>query len=313
MERPPPRPGRPALEGVLLMVFSCACFAGMSAAIRHLSAELSVFQIAFFRNAVGTVALLPFMARAGFGAFGAGRFRLFAIRAGVGICAMWAWYSALRMTPLAEAVTLNFTVSLWMIPVAILVLGERVGPRRWVATLAGFAGVLIVLRPGADTFTTGGLLAIFAALLFCVSMALVRLLARAESPLAIVFYMNAMMTPLSLGPALWFWTWPTAAQLGWLCGIGIVLTLAHFAMARALSLMEATAVVPLDFTRLPFAVLIGWFAFGEFPAVWTWIGGAVIVASAVYISHREARLSRTGPSASGRPSTSPSRSPPHAR
>ena len=123
----------------------------------------------------------------------------------------------------------------------------------------GFAGVLIVLQPGAETLSAGGLLAIFAALLFAISMALVRLLARSESPLAIVFYMNLIMTPISLGPALWWWETPTLEQLGWLLGIGCILTIAHFSMARALSIMEATAIVPLDFTRLPFAVLIGWF------------------------------------------------------
>ena len=286
-------------EGVLLMVFTCACFAGMSAAIRHVSAEISVFQIAFVRNGIGTLILLPFMVRIGFGSFDLGRFRLFAVRAGIGVFAMWAWYSALQMTPLAEAITLNFTVSLWMIPVAILMLGERVGARRWIATAVGFAGVLIVLQPGAETVSVGGLLAISAALLFAVSMALVRLLARSESPLAIVFYMNLIMTPISLGPALWWWQMPTMEQLGWLLGIGCILTIAHFSMARALSIMEATAVVPLDFTRLPFAVTIGWFAFGEFPGVWTWVGAVFIVASAVYIARREARFARRRPGAIG--------------
>ena len=165
--------------------------------------------------------------------------------------------------------------------------------------MVGFAGVLIVLQPGAETLSVGGLLAIFAALLFAVSMALVRMLARTESPLAIVFYMNLIMTPLSLGPALWWWETPTLEQLGWLLGIGCVLTLAHFSMARALSIMEATAVVPLDFTRLPFAVMIGWFAFGEFPGVWTWVGAVFIVASAVYIARREAHLARRRPGGAG--------------
>ena len=286
-------------EGVLLMVFTCACFAGMSAAIRHISAEIPVFQIAFIRNGIGTLILVPFMFRIGFGSFSLGRFRLFAVRAVIGVFAMWAWYSALQITPLAEAITLNFTVSLWMIPVAILMLGERVGPRRWVATVVGFAGVLIVLQPGAETVSVGGLLAISAALLFAISMALVRLLARSESPLAIVFYMNLIMTPLSLGPALWWWEMPTMEQLGWLLGIGCVLTIAHFSMARALSIMEATAIVPLDFTRLPFAVLIGWFAFGEFPGVWTWVGAVFIVVSAVYIARREALLARRPPGVIG--------------
>jgi drug/metabolite transporter (DMT)-like permease len=207
-----------------------------------------------------------------------------------------AWADAAR---LAEAITLNFTVALWMIPVAILLLGERVGPRRWTATLVGFAGVLVVLQPGAETISTGGLLAIGAALLFAISMALIRMLTRTESPLAIVFYMNLIMTPISLVPALWFWTTPTADQLGWLIAIGLVAILGHFSMARALTIAEATAVVPLDFTRLPFAAAIGYFAFGEVPGLWTWVGAAIIIASAVYISRREMRRKKDPGQAAG--------------
>ena len=190
------------------------------------------------------------------------------------------------------ATTLNFTMALWMIPVAILLLGEKVGVRRWGATIVGFCGVLIVMQPGAQTVGLGSLLAIFAALLFAISMALVRLLTRTERPIAIVFYMNLLMVPLSLGPAVAFWTMPDATQLGWLFLIGLLSTFAHFGMARALSLVEASSVVPLDFTRLPFAAAIGYFAFGEVPDVWLWPGAALIAASAVYIARREAQLQR---------------------
>ena len=278
-----------SFEGAALMIFTCACFAAMSALIRDMSDVFSPFQIAFFRNAVGLLVLLPIMARVGFGPLKPSRFKIFAIRGIVGITAMWCWYTALALTPLAEAITLNFTVALWMIPVAILLLGERVGRRRWTATLVGFAGVLVVLQPGTTTIGTGGLLAIGAALLFAVSMALIRMLARTESPLAIVFYMNLMMTPVSLVPALLFWTTPAPDQLVWLIAVGLVATLAHFSMARALTIAEATALVPLDFTRLPFAAAIGYFAFGEVPGLWTWVGAAIIIASAVYISRREIR------------------------
>lgn len=288
----PTRRLRAPLEGAILMVFTCACFAGMSAIIRDLSAEISPFQIALFRNGIGALLLLPMMMRVGFGPLNLGRFKIYAIRSGIGICAMWTWYTALSLTPLAEAITLNFTVALWMIPVAILMLGEKVGVRRWGATLVGFCGVLIVLQPGAETMSVGGVLAILAALLFAISMGLIRILSRTENPLAIVFYMNVIMTPLSLGPAVAVWVTPNLEQLGWLIGVGVILSLAHFAMARAISLVETTALVPLDFTRLPFAALIGYVAFGEVPSLWTWVGAAVIIASSVYIAQREARMQR---------------------
>lgn len=282
----------PPIEAALLMVFTCACFSGMSAVIRDLSSEISPFEIAFFRNAIGLVFLLPVMWRIGFAVPPAPTLKAYGIRAVIGICAMWVWYTALSFTPLAEAITLNFTVALWMIPVAILLLGEKVGARRWGATFVGFCGVLIVLQPGADTASLGGLLAIFAALLFAISMALVRILTRTERPIAIVFYMNLIMTPLSLGPAIAFWTMPDLTQWGWLFFVGLIATIAHFSMARALFLVEASAIIPLDFTRLPFAAAIGYFAFGEVPSAWLWPGAALIAASAIYIARREAQLLR---------------------
>lgn len=278
-----------ALEGALLMVFSCACFAAMSALIRYLSVSVSSFEIAFFRNAVGLVALLPWMAHLGFGRLRTQRLKLYLSRGSLGVVAMWAWYAALGMMPLAEAITLNFTVALWMIPVAIVLLKERVDPMRWVATGIGFTGVLVVLQPGAEAVSLGGVLAIGSAFLFALSMCIIKLLSKTETPTQIVFYMNLIMTPLSLGPAIAFWSFPTGPELGLLIAIGLIAVLGHFSMARALSLAEASALVPLDFTRLPFAILIGYFAFGEFPGLWTWIGGAIIIASALYLSRREAR------------------------
>ena len=125
---------RPPAEAALLMIFTCACFSGMSALIRDLSSEISPFQIAFFRNATGLLFLLPVMWRIGFEIPSKATFKAYGIRAVIGICAMWAWYTALSITPLAEAITLNFTMALWMIPVAILLLGEKVGVRRWGAS-----------------------------------------------------------------------------------------------------------------------------------------------------------------------------------
>lgn len=283
----------PSIEAALLMIFTCACFSGMSAIIHDLSSEISPFQIAFFRNAISLILLIPVMWKLGFEIPRGPTLKAYGIRAIIGICAMWVWYSALSVTPLAEAITLNFTVALWMIPVAILLLGEKVGARRWGAILVGFCGVLIVMQPGSESVNLGSFLAILAALLFAISMALVRLLARTQRPIAIVFYMNILMTPLSLGPAIAVWTTPNPIELVLLVVVGLIATVAHFCMARALSLVEASSLVPLDFTRLPFAAVIGYFWFDEVPDVWMWPGAALIVASAFYISRREAKLQRT--------------------
>tara|TARA_B100001142_G_C14104839_1_gene566730 strand:- start:33 stop:584 length:552 start_codon:yes stop_codon:yes gene_type:complete len=176
-----------------------------------------------------------------------------------------------------------------MIPIAIIILREKVGVRRWIATLVGFGGVLIVLQPGTETASIGGLLAVLAALLFAISIALIRILSKTESPTSIVFWMSVFLTPLSIGPAIWFWTTPDPRELILLIGVGALATIGHYSMARALSLSEATALTPLDFTRLPFAALIGYFMFSEIPAHTTWIGAGIIILSAIYISNREAK------------------------
>ena len=123
-------------------------------------------------------------------------------------------------------------------------------------------------------------------------MALVKLLAKSERPAEIVFYMNIFMIPLSVGPAIIFWSPPTLSQWCSLCFIGVASACAHFFMARALATVDASALMPLDFTRLPFAVAIGYMIFGEIPTIWIWPGALLIAASALYIARREARLYR---------------------
>ncbi len=275
------------LIGAALMIFTCACFSGMSAIIRELAETISPFEIAFFRNALGLVIIAPFFFSKGLKITRPISFRPFILRAVFGILAMWAWYSALGLMPLAEAVALNFTVALWMIPVAIIMLSEKVGVRRWIATFVGFGGVLIILQPGAETISIGGFLAILSALLFAISMALVRIISKTESVLSIVFWMHVFLTPLSIGPAIWFWSTPSHDELFLLGAVGGLATIGHYSMAKALSMAEATALTPLDFIRLPFAALIGYFMFSEIPAKTTWIGGAIIIFSVFYISHRE--------------------------
>ncbi len=285
------------VRGALWMMVSAACFSVMSAAVRHLSAELSPFEITFLRNLFGLVIVLPFVLRTGQPLFRTRHWPLYVARAAIGLVAMWAWYYAVSITPLAEAVALNFTVPLFTIPAAILILREKVGIRRWGATLVGFLGVLIILQPGSVALSLGGLLAITAAAFFAFSLILVKILTRTESPAAIVFYMNLIMTPMVLGPAILVWETPSWVQLGWLAIIGAVGTLGHISLVRAFAATEATVVVPFDFMRLPFAALIAYFAFGEVPQVWTWIGAAVIIAGTVYITHRESRLKRAPPPA----------------
>ncbi len=274
------------------MAFSCLCFAGMSGIIRYLSTvadpAIPPFEIVFFRNVVSLALILPWVLRRSRGPIHTNRFRLHMTRAIIGLAAMTGWFSAISLMPLAPAVALNFTVPLFALIVAMILLGERPGIHRWGATIVGFAGVIVILRPGTIDLSLGPILALSSALGFALSMNLIKILARTESPSTIVFWQVSIMTPLSLGPALAVWETPGWIELAWLVALGALATVAHLSMVRGLSVAEASAVTPIDFVRLPFVAAIGYFVFAELPDEMTWIGAAIIIASTVYIARREA-------------------------
>jgi drug/metabolite transporter (DMT)-like permease len=274
------------------MVLSCLCFASMSGIIRHLSTvadpAISPFEIVFFRNWVSLALILPWVFRHGRFPVRTTRLKLHALRAVIGLCAMAGWFYAISIMALAPAVALNFTVPLFALIVAIILLGERPGLHRWGATLVGFAGVIVILQPGTVEIGLGPILALSSALGFALSMNFIKMLARTDSPSTIVFYQTLIMTPLSLGPALAVWQTPGWSEFGWLVVLGALATAAHLSMARSLALAEASAVASLDFVRLPFVAVVGYVVFAEIPDAMTWVGGAIIIASSVYISRREA-------------------------
>ncbi len=296
------------LQGALYMTAAAFCFSVMNIAIRIVADELDPLEIAFFRNFFALVFMLPWLWRAGFRALRTERLGAHIWRALIGLVAMICWFYAIAILPLAEAVSLNFTVPLFATAGAAIFLGEVVRARRWSATLLGFLGVLIILRPGVTDFSPAMALPVVAAAFMAVSTLLVKSLSRSDSPAAIVLYMNLILTPVSLVPALFVWRWPGWGSLALLVLIGLLAALAHILLTRAYTKADASAVMPFDYARLPFVAALAFLVFGEQPDLWTWIGAAVIAASAIYIARREAQVARerralrvAGRSAIGRP------------
>ncbi|HJS33128.1 MAG TPA: DMT family transporter, partial [Alphaproteobacteria bacterium] len=199
------------------------------------------------------------------------------------------------------ATALSFTAPLFATICAVVVLGETVRLRRWTATIVGFAGAMIVLRPGFQAIGLPELLVLASAATAGLSAITVKQLTRSEPPNAIVTYMTLYIMPPSLVFALFVWVTPPWATIPWLVVLGLFATLGHQAMTRAFVATDTSLVMSFDFARLPFVAIIAWFAFGETPDIWTWVGAAVIVAATVYIAHRESRLARAPPSAPAPP------------
>ncbi len=280
------------MRGAGWMLVAGASFAAMTALIRHQTSVMDPFQVAFFRNLFGLAFMLPWFWRTGLGALKTQRIGLHGFRAAVGLVAMSCWFLAVSMMPVAEATALSFTAPLFATIGAALFLGETVRARRWSATVIGFVGVLIILRPGEMEFGLPAILALIASAFMSMAALTVKTLTRTETSGAIVLYMGLIMTPLSLIPALYFWTAPAPLDWLWFVGLGLFATIGQLGMVRAFASSDISAVLPFDFFRLIFAALFGYLIFSEQPDMWTWLGAAVIFAATLYTAHREAKSGR---------------------
>lgn len=280
-----------SLRGALFMCGAAVAFSAMAGFIRLAAAELHPFQVVFFRNLFGLLIMLPWLMRAGLRVLATQHMGLYIGRTVLGIFAMLAWFWALTVMPLAEAVSLSFTSPLFIAAGAAVFLGEVVRARRVSATIIGFLGTLIILRPGVETISPAALVTIASAALMAGSALIIKRLSLYDPPDTIVTWMVVMLTPVSLIPALFVWQTPPPQSWIWLFLLGLSGTIGHMLFTRSFKAADVTAVVPFDFLRLPCTALIGFLAFGERVDMYTWIGAVVIFGAGVYIAHREAKLS----------------------
>ena len=275
-------------RATFLMIAALFMFTVMGICIRISATHLPVIEVVFFRNFLAVLILLPLLARVGFSVLHMQRPKLFFLRAAINAVGMFCGFTALTLIPLAQMTALSFTTPLFVTMGAVLFLGEVIRTRRIVAICIGFLGTLIILQPGVTDMTGGALLALVHALAIAIASLIVKVLTRSDSQHAIVTWMVVMQTPLALIPSLWVWQWPDILTWGFLWGMALSGTIAHLCLTRALSLVEITALQPLEFIKLPFAVILAWVIFAEWPGIWTFVGGAVIFSSTAYITRREA-------------------------
>ena len=273
---------------MLCMAVAAFAMVAMHALVRELSADLHPFQIAFFRNLFGLAFVVPLLAGAGLRQLRPRRPGLLVLRGVTDAGAMLAFFTALSLAPLATVTALSFTAPLFATVLAVPILREVVGLRRALSVAAGFAGALIVIRPGAEGLVgAGASLTLVSAFFWGVALCLIKLLSRTETSVAITFYAASALIPVTLVAALPVWRAPSAEILGWLMVAGALGTLGQLSISQAMRLADATVVMPLDFTRLVWSALLGFLLFAEVPDVATVVGGTVIFTSVVYIAYRE--------------------------
>lgn len=277
------------VRGAAWMVLAALAFSAMGACIKLLGQNMHAFQIAFFRDLFGLLAVLPMMASKGLGCLVTHRWKMHALRVIAGNGAMLCMFYAITMMPLATATAIAYARPLFLVVLAIPFLGETVGWRRGGATLLGFAGVLIIAQPGASGLDPVALIAVFAAFLMAMVMVVIKKMSATESPVTMLawFSIGSMIVILPFGYAVW--RDPTWEELGIAALLGIMGTIGQYAVIRAFQAGEATAVVPFDYTQIAFAWAWGAFLLHETVAIWTFIGAAIIIAANLYILNREAR------------------------
>ena len=280
----------PVLRGMGLILFSTLGFSGMHAVIRQLGKEdLHPFEIAFFRNLFGLVALSPLFLRYGIGALRTRNLPLHALRGFLQIGAMLMFFTAVTITPLAKVSAMSFTAPLFATVGAVIFLGERIRARRIAALIVGFVGAVIIIRPGVVELDLGAVLVLVSSAIWAIAMLIIKHLSRTDSSVVITAYMGIFLTPLSLIAAVPVWSWPAPHHYMMFALMGALGSLAHVSMAQAFKEADATAILPLDFTRLVWAAALGFLLFAEIPDLWTWAGGITIFASTTYIAFRESR------------------------
>lgn len=269
------------------MLLSVTCFVGMGTTAKLLSATLHPFEVAFFRASFGLLVVLPAFAREGVHLWITPTWRLQFLRGLFGTLAMGSAFYAVAHLPLAEATAYGYTRPLFVVLLAAVLLGEALLARRILATVVGFLGVLIMLRPTPAGLQPAALVALFGA--FCAAMVsvLLRRLVQSARPVVVLAWLGLVGTLLTAPAAAWVWRTPDVRELGLVVLMGTFGTLVQIGLMRAYRLAEAGALVPLDYLRLPVAALVGFVLFGELPDPWAVAGAVLVVASTALLATRE--------------------------
>jgi drug/metabolite transporter (DMT)-like permease len=283
------------LAGIALRLVTALLLAVMFALVKLVASRgVNVAESLFYRQcgsalcATGLVALGP-----GFGSLRTRRVWAHVGRMALGVAAMALNFLAFILLPLAEATTIGFSVPIFSVVLAALVLGEPTGKWRWGAVAAGFAGVLLIVQPGrGDVPLAGASVALAAALLTASVTIVIRRLGATERAATTVFWFAlSSLVPLGL-LMLRFARSHDPSTWALLAGLALAGGLAQLTLTGALRLAPVALVMPMDYTSLRWAVLLGSALFGELPSPWTWIGAPIIIASGLVIVWREHRLHR---------------------
>jgi len=290
-----PAPSSPTLA-ILLIIATGTVLAGMDASAKYLALELPIVVVLwgrYFFHTVLTFAVYTGRTRS-LGFLKARRPGLQFLRAASLFGATVCIYVAITRMQLADATSIQFLAPVLVTAFSGLVLGERVGPRRWMAVVFGFIGVLLVARPGSGVLGWSALLPLTAAAGLAVYMIMTRIIHTLDHPAATTFYTTAVGTVLLSLLVPFYWHDLTLFQWALMMAMGAAGSLGHFLLIRAFYLAEASMLAPFTYAQVVAAIIWGFVLFGDVPSGWTLAGAAIVIASGLYVWARETKRRHTG-------------------
>lgn len=276
-------------HAVFWMVGALLSFLGMAIAARELTDTLNPFQVVFLRTSVAIVIVLAIVAKSGHAAVITRRLGTHVFRNLIHYGANLAWIAGVALIPLAQVFALEFSIPIWTALLAVLFIKEKMNAGKIVAIVLGFGGVLIILRPGLVAIELGSLYVLVASIGFAITHVTTKSLIQTDSALAVLFYMFVIQWPLGMIGAALVWVTPTLLDVPWILLVGVTALTAHFCMANALKLADATVIVPIDFLRMPIVAIIGFIFYAEPFSAWIFLGGGLIFAATYYNIRFESR------------------------
>jgi drug/metabolite transporter (DMT)-like permease len=281
----------PVMQGLLWMMAGTASFSAMIIAVRYLSDTIPPFEQVFLRSVISLAIGLPMVIRVWRQT--AYTFRpnalggLYAVRGLATFIGVSAWFFAIAVLPLAEAVALHFTLPIIGLILSVVILGEHITRPRWLAVIIGFTGVLIILRPGAEAFNIMALVVFLSAAGYASGDICTKLLSRTEPARLIVVNLNIYLVLFSAIPSVMDWHTPAVSDIPMILMMGVTAWTAHMCLAQAMKRADASIIIPIEFIRLPLTALAAYIFFAEIPGVWTMVGAAVIFIGTWQLAKKE--------------------------
>jgi len=213
------------------------------------------------------------------------------VRSALLLCTTTTFFFGLRFLKLADLTILTQAAPLIVVALSVLLLREKVGPRRWFGVLVGFAGLIIILKPGFG-FQWASLFGLASALIYAIYQIMTRSLSRSEHTMTTFFYTASVGAVAMAAVAPFFWQTPTLVDAILICVPGIFGGTGHLLLIMAFARSEASLLAPYFYTAILWATILGWAIFDEVPDVFTFVGAGLIVTAGLYVWHRERRIAK---------------------